>query len=93
MHTRILLALPLALQLVTGCREAPHPGVKWSPRFGPVVGHDTIIGRAYLGGRVLLLTDAPALINVDLKGEYAIARAVTGRGADILWGLARLEDG
>ncbi len=93
MQTRILLALLLALQLVAGCREARRTAVKWSARFGPVVGHDTIIGRAYLDGRVLLLTDAPTLINVDLKGEYAISRPVTGRGADILWGLARLEDG
>ncbi len=82
-----------ALSLLTGCRTAPNAVLAWSPRFGPVVGNDTIVGRAYVEGRVLLLTDAPALITVDLNRQRAAQTPVSGRGADVLWGLARLDDG
>lgn len=90
-------ALPLAILLmtaapVTGCREAPTGAVRWMPRFGPVLRNDAIVGRAYTDGRVLLLTDRPALVAVDLKRQKASEHAVSGRGIDVLWGLARLDD-
>ena len=77
---------------VAGCRNAPTRDVRWTPRFGPIVRNDTIVGRAYTDGRVLLLTDRPALVAIDLRRQQISEHAVSGRGLDVLWGLARLDD-
>ena len=93
MHRLLVAFMAPAFALAIGCHRGPSRIANWSPRFGPVVGNDTIVGRAYADGRVVLLTDGPALIRIDLTRQIVEPRPVSGRGIDILWGLAQLEDG
>jgi hypothetical protein len=93
MHRVLVVFVAPALALAIGCHRGSARIAHWSPRFGPVVGNDTIVGRAYADGRVVLLTDGPALIRIDLTRQIVEPRPVSGRGVDILWGLAQLEDG
>lgn len=91
MH-RLLVLVSVAF-IAAGCHRNGARTLDWSSRSGPVVGNDTIVGRAYAERRVLVLTDAPALISIDLTADSADRQAVSGRGADVLWGLAKLDDG
>lgn len=51
---------------------------------------ETVIGRARLGDRIVLLTDAPALFAVDVEGMAMTRQALDGSGVAVsrLWGLA-----
>ncbi len=93
MHKLPVIVLAPVLVIAAGCHRSAPRTLPWSPRFGPVVGNDTIVGRAYSDSRILLLTDAPALVSIDLRAEAVIRRPVSGRGSDVLWGLAKLDDG
>ncbi len=93
MSKRLVIVLALVALVTSGCHRTARRTLTWSARFGPVVGNDTIVGRAYADSRILLLTDAPSLVTIDVQNRSADTRSISGRGADVLWGLARLDDG
>lgn len=80
------LVMLLHLAALSGCTPGtPAAAVRSS---------ETIIGRAAWQGRVVMLTDAPALISID-PAAFALTRtelSADGVPADRLWGLAE-QDG
>lgn len=54
---------------------------------------ETVIGRALWRGHIVLLTDAPALITVDVERVAMTRRPIAGAGMPVsrLWGLAEAD--
>ena len=100
----ITLVIIAALVLGASCRSGPPAGQAKETPLGradghpvggavPVTARELIAGRAIAGETVLLLTDRPALVTIDLKRTTAIGTIVSGLDeGERPWGLAWLVD-
>lgn len=97
MHLSAVAVLPLLLVALNRCPAAPamHPlgVVPAKALFGPVLGRDVITGRQDAGEVVLLMTDGPAIVRIDLRARRAERVTIAVGPGETCWGLGRLTDG
>jgi hypothetical protein len=90
--TSQLMACAALVLVTTGCRARPMPHTAWTPRFGPVLTTELIVGRIAEKDDVWFATSLDTIVHVDL-GRAAYERIpVRGREpGEHLWGLARYD--